>query len=377
MKIFRTVLIFLFLGFYSQLSCQFYNTSYGNNAGSGGNGDENSFFGYYTGYNNSEGSYNNFFGSSAGFYNTTGDKNVYNGAGAGASGQSSSFNCFVGYQAGFYNTADNNNFFGSSSGYNNTIGNNNAYFGHKAGYENEVGFQNSFFGNHSGEKTEGLSHVYYTGCGNAFHGTFSGQNNTIGYSNSFFGTESGHANESGYGNTYIGSRSGLHATGNRNIVIGSSAGPTPSNSNIDQRLFIHNHETDTPLIYGEFENDFVMINGTFEVTGGVNTTCDINRKNNFLPIDTYAILEKVATLPIQQWTYKDHMDEKHIGAMAQDFYAAFGLGSGETTISTIDADGVALAAIQALKKENDQLKTTISELQTRMESIEKLITGKK
>jgi hypothetical protein len=34
--------------------------------------------------------------------------------------------------------------------------------------------------------------------------------------------------------------------------------------------------------------------------------------------------------------------------MAQDFYAAFGLGESERYISTIDADGVALAAIQGL-----------------------------
>jgi hypothetical protein len=34
--------------------------------------------------------------------------------------------------------------------------------------------------------------------------------------------------------------------------------------------------------------------------------------------------------------------------MAQDFYAAFGVGEDDTHISTIDADGVALAAIQGL-----------------------------
>jgi len=60
--------------------------------------------------------------------------------------------------------------------------------------------------------------------------------------------------------------------------------------------------------------------------------------------------------------------------MAQDFYAAFGLGQGETTIATVDADGVALAAIKALAEENRELKQRISQLEkleariTRLES---------
>jgi len=37
-----------------------------------------------------------------------------------------------------------------------------------------------------------------------------------------------------------------------------------------------------------------------------------------------------------------------MGPMAQDFSAAFGLGEDPMGISTIDADGVALAAIQGL-----------------------------
>ena len=49
--------------------------------------------------------------------------------------------------------------------------------------------------------------------------------------------------------------------------------------------------------------------------------------------------------------------------MAQDFHAAFGLGKNETTISSIDADGVALAAIKALIKENDHLQERITILE--------------
>ena len=42
-----------------------------------------------------------------------------------------------------------------------------------------------------------------------------------------------------------------------------------------------------------------------------------------------------------------------MGPMAQDFHGAFGLGDSDKTITNIDADGVALAAIQGLKRELD------------------------
>ena len=75
---------------------------------------------------------------------------------------------------------------------------------------------------------------------------------------------------------------------------------------------------------------------------------DRHAKENFAPIDTAAILDQVAQLPLTAWTYKaDPEHRRYIGPVAQDFHAAFGLGN-DTTISTLDADGVALAAIQAL-----------------------------
>ena len=55
-------------------------------------------------------------------------------------------------------------------------------------------------------------------------------------------------------------------------------------------------------------------------------------------------------MPVSKWEYKDALGESHIGPMAQDFYAAFGLGATDTGISSIDAGGVALAAIQALNQ---------------------------
>ena len=57
--------------------------------------------------------------------------------------------------------------------------------------------------------------------------------------------------------------------------------------------------------------------------------------------------------------------------MAQDFYAAFGLGLGETTIATVDADGVALAAIKALALENEKLRDINTVILERLQVLER------
>ena len=54
---------------------------------------------------------------------------------------------------------------------------------------------------------------------------------------------------------------------------------------------------------------------------------------------------------------------RHIGPMAQDFYAAFGVGGDDTSISTVDADGVSLAAIQGLYQMIQEKDQRISQLE--------------
>ena len=101
--------------------------------------------------------------------------------------------------------------------------------------------------------------------------------------------------------------------------------------------------------------------GNLTLAGSCNCSSDVNRKEEIIPIDVDEILAKVTALPIKEWQFKGE-NIRHIGPMAQDFYAAFGLGQGETTIATVDTDGVALAAIQALKNELDDLKEEVTEL---------------
>ena len=91
---------------------------------------------------------------------------------------------------------------------------------------------------------------------------------------------------------------------------------------------------------------------------------DRNLKKNIAPADTDAILKKVGELPIATWTYLEEPPTvRHLGPMAQDFHASFGLGDDDRTYHSIDAHGVALAAIQALEHVVKQQEQRIEKLE--------------
>jgi hypothetical protein len=76
---------------------------------------------------------------------------------------------------------------------------------------------------------------------------------------------------------------------------------------------------------------------------------DRNLKRDIGPVDEQAVLETLASLPVSTWSYKsDDPAVRHLGPMAQDFYSAFGLGDTDRAYNSIDAHGVAMAAIKAL-----------------------------
>ena len=75
-----------------------------------------------------------------------------------------------------------------------------------------------------------------------------------------------------------------------------------------------------------------------------------------MPVSPVQILEKVAALPLITWQYKAEPGVRHIGPVAEDFHRAFRVGENSRSIGTVDADGVALAAVQGLYRQNEALK---------------------
>ncbi|HAE31968.1 MAG TPA: hypothetical protein DCF89_12695, partial [Flavobacteriales bacterium] len=98
------------------------------------------------------------------------------------------------------------------------------------------------------------------------------------------------------------------------------------------------------------------------------------------------------SVPVYEWNYKSQHDSiVHIGPTAQDFRHTFGYGESDKMISTVDIDGVNMAALQALiqrqeelqrayegeierlKKLNDNLLKEKEEVWIKVEKLEKLL----
>ena len=129
------------------------------------------------------------------------------------------------------------------------------------------------------------------------------------------------------------------------------------------------------------DNAGLRVNGTFV------SASDRNVKQDFAEVNSGAILEKVAQLPILTWAYKNDPTTKHLGPVAQDFYATFAIGPDERHIAVVDEGGVALAAIQGLNQKVEaggrrsedriqKLEAENAELKGRLERLERLMDSK-
>lgn len=129
--------------------------------------------------------------------------------------------------------------------------------------------------------------------------------------------------------------------------------------------------------YSRFDNGYYFYtsgasNIGASMVGGANswsTISDSTKKENFLEADGKSFLEKIGQMKLGSWNYKGQDKEtfRHYGPMAQEFYAYFGndgIGTigNDTTIASADIDGVMMIAIQALIKENEELKQKVSEV---------------
>jgi hypothetical protein len=103
---------------------------------------------------------------------------------------------------------------------------------------------------------------------------------------------------------------------------------------------------------------------------------DRNLKENFQPANVREVLNRVAALRVQTYNLKSQSPTiRHIGPTAQDFQAAFGVGEDDKHIATVDADGVALAAIQGLDELLKEKDAKITALETRLEKLEQLLNN--
>lgn len=154
----------------------------------------------------------------------------------------------------------------------------------------------------------------------------------------------------------VGGPNALHVTPDGNVGIGTA---TPS----------------YPLEMGS---------GAHCTAGGVWTDAsDRKAKENFIPLDRGLVLEQLADLEVARWNYKvESPSVQHIGPVAQDFHALFGLGADDKHLAALDTAGVALAAIQGLyeivqEKDCliDELGSEISNLQSEISELKEIVNA--
>jgi len=137
------------------------------------------------------------------------------------------------------------------------------------------------------------------------------------------------------------------------------------------------------------------------VGANANTGCDIpgnsgsmscassrTLKANFLNVDGDDLLARIRRTPVSTWSYiGEDGNVRHMGPVAEDFHAAFGLGTNATTIGHLDIDGVNFAGVKALEarttelqrqvaerdRANAELATRVTELEARLARMEALL----
>jgi hypothetical protein len=223
---------------------------------------------------------------------------------------------------------------------------------------------NSASGDYSaiGGGRSNITSYFYATVGGGYNNVASGDAATVGggFNNVASGGDA--TIPGGYDNTAGGDYS--FATGKRgranhtgSFVWGSSASGTDSTVSFNDYTFTARCQGGARFYTGVTGTNMGV--SLSAGGGGWNNLCDVRQKNLHGSVNTSDILHKISQLPLHRWSYKTQDESiQHVGPTAQDFYAAFQLGESDTTINTLDPDGIALAAIQELVKENHKLQTS-------------------
>ncbi len=290
------------------------------------NNGNNVFFGNTAGNRNTSGTHNVFLGNDAGFYNDTGNSNV--GLGTGA------------------------NFF-------NAGGNSNVVLGYIAGYNSTSGNSNVFIGRASG-------------------------NDNTGNENVFVGRSSAFDNANGVGNTMIGTYAGGISVGSGNVFLGYYAGYSELGSN---KLYIENSSDPSPLIYGEFDNNIVQINGTLSIatTFGPNealqlgesgdgtkavanawdTFSDARWKTNIQKVEKP--MDKIAAINGYYYKWKEGKDQTtQFGVMAQEIEAVLPeiVSTNKEGYKSVDYSKLTPLLVEGIKAQQAEIEKLQSQNQT-------------
>ncbi len=176
-----------------------------------------------------------------------------------------------------------------------------------------------------------------------------------------------------------------YATGIYSIAIGSGANTNGRDGSMvigDDTYFQTAYSTADNQLTMRFSGGYRLWSSYPDSTSGVymrhgqngwSNYCDRNKKENFRQLDYEEILGKIKEMPVTEWNYIGIGDQKYIGPMAQDFYAAFQLnGTDSLGINSISIDGVNMVAVKGLIQRTDELKKALEELKLQKEKVTRI-----
>jgi hypothetical protein len=298
-------------------------------------------------------------------------------------------NIFIGNQSGYGNISianggDYNVFLGSQTGYSLTTGANNVAFGTESGYNMTTGAYNVLIGNYTGKAITTGSH-----------------NVALGY-------KAGYTNATGTDNVFLGDFAGYYNTGTLNVFVGNNAGYHETGSN---KLYIDNSSTSSPLIYGDFSNDYFKVNGYMGVNvsptstyglwvdGGTSATyslrvyksayasgsfvngSDIRWKKDVVTIDN--ALNKIIQLRGVYFNWKKDefpkegfSKEKQIGFIAQEVESVIPelVSTNDEGFKGMDYAKLTSVLVEAIKEQQKQIEELKAQLGNKDEQIKSLRT---
>ncbi len=221
-----------------------------------------------------------------------------------------------------------------SGGYSNTAGGNGATVG--GGSENTASSGGATVGGGSDNTASGPYSTVPGGAANAARGRYSFA--------AGIQARAGHAGSFVWGDSSAGIAETVYTTGQNQFRVRARGGTW-------------------------FFSNLSMTTGAYLAPGSNSwaSACDSATKEDFRDVDKQELLRKVAGLRVRNYKLRDQNDgTRHIGPVAQEFHAAFGVGEDSKSINLADADGVLLAAVQALYEQNQELRAELDNLKAQM-----------
>jgi hypothetical protein len=310
-----------------------------------------------------------FGGVFSGRYNLAGDASTDTGAFVGGGRKNSATNMDATVCGGSSNKA---------SGGSSTVG---------GGYNNNASGSTSTVGGGSADTASGGSST----IGGGYSNLASGINTTVG---------GGHNNEaSGFSATISGGHENFNA-GSYSAIPGGYRDTITTNADYSTAFGRNVYVDDSyyVVLFDSLYSGHLQLNRDhrgiaptgYPIRVGTNTTngnaayltgggvwTDISsrsKKENFQELDGTQVLNKIENMSVTQWHFKG-TEEQHISPVAEDFYQAFGCGTGipeddSTSVASIDLAGVSLAAIQELSRIIKEQQREIELLKAKIEALE-------